>query len=115
MLRGLQNCPGYPAVTCASQGIPFCSVRPEAQPALIIQGALGAQIAPDLEPGENLVTSALYFVYDYPSQPDQSLSIQERDTLIRARYASGVSQADLARQFGISYQRVHQIVRGETR
>jgi DNA-binding MarR family transcriptional regulator len=77
---------------------------------------LGAQIAPNLEPGENLVSSALYFVYDYPAaQPDQSLSIQERDTLIRARYASGVSQADLARQFGISYQRVHQIVRGEMR
>jgi hypothetical protein len=27
----------------------------------------------------------------------------------------GVSQAELARQFGISYQRDHQIVRGETR
>jgi hypothetical protein len=79
-------------------------------------GALGAQIAPDLEPGEDLVTSALYFVYDYPSQPDKPLlSIQERDTLIRTRYATGVSQADLARQFGISYQRVHQIVRGQTR
>jgi hypothetical protein len=78
-------------------------------------GAAGAQIAPKLEPGENLVTPALYFVYDFPSQPDQSLSIQERDTLIRARHATGVSQADLARQFGISYQRVHQNVRGETR
>ena len=76
---------------------------------------MGAQIAPNLEPGENLVASALYFVYDYLAQPDQSLSIQERDTLIRARYAAGVSQADLARQFGISYQRVHQIVRGEMR
>jgi hypothetical protein len=75
---------------------------------------LGAQIAPNLEPGEDLVASALYFVYDYPAQFDQSLSIQERDTLIRARYASGVSQAELARQFGISYQRVHQIVHDDT-
>jgi hypothetical protein len=80
------------------------------------KGALGAQTAPNLEPGENLVFSALYFVYDYPAaQPETSLSIQERDNLIRTQYAAGVSQANLARQFGISYQRVHQIVRGETR
>jgi hypothetical protein len=81
----------------------------------IIQGALGAQTAPSLEHGENLVTSALYFVYDYPPLRDKSLSLKDRDTLIRAQYAAGVSQAELARQFGISYQRVHQIVRGETR
>jgi hypothetical protein len=76
---------------------------------------LEAQIAPSLEPGENLVSAALYFVYDYSSQPDPSLSTQERDTLIRTRYATGISQAQLARQFGISYQRVHQIVHGKTR
>jgi plasmid maintenance system antidote protein VapI len=29
--------------------------------------------------------------------------------------AGGVSQADLAREFGISYQRIHQIVRGRRR
>jgi DNA-binding transcriptional regulator LsrR (DeoR family) len=62
-----------------------------------------------------LASATLYFVYDYPAQPDKSLGIQERDTLIRTRYAAGVSQADIARQFGISYQRVHQIVHGETR
>jgi DNA-binding XRE family transcriptional regulator len=39
----------------------------------------------------------------------------ERDTLIRARCAAGVSQAELAREFGITYQRVHQIVRGRGR
>ncbi|WP_119071632.1 helix-turn-helix domain-containing protein [Aggregatilinea lenta] len=33
----------------------------------------------------------------------------------RARYAAGVSQAELARQFGISYQRVHQIVQRKRR
>jgi hypothetical protein len=73
---------------------------------------LEAQIAPNLEQGENLVSAALYFVYDYPPLLDKSLSIQERDTLIRTRYAASPSQAELARQFGISYQRVHQIVHG---
>ncbi|MBN1680706.1 MAG: helix-turn-helix transcriptional regulator [Anaerolineae bacterium] len=29
---------------------------------------------------------------------------------MRARHAAGVSQAELARQFGISYQRIHQII-----
>lgn len=31
----------------------------------------------------------------------------------RARHAASVSQAELARQFGISYQRVHQIIHGK--
>ena len=78
-------------------------------------GALEAQTAPSLEQGENLVSAALYFVYDYPSQPEKFLSTKERDTFIRTRYADGISQAELARQFDISYQRVHQIVRGESR
>ncbi|MBZ0294411.1 MAG: hypothetical protein K8L99_17745 [Anaerolineae bacterium] len=43
--------------------------------------------------------------------PPNSLTIRERNKLIRARFAGGESQADLAREFGISYQRVHQIVR----
>jgi ribosome-binding protein aMBF1 (putative translation factor) len=45
-----------------------------------------------------------------PSPPDPTLSTRERNIIIRARHAAGVSQAELARQFGISYQRVHQIV-----
>lgn len=39
----------------------------------------------------------------------------ERDTLIRAYCAAGVSQAELAQEFGITYQRVHQIVHGRRR
>lgn len=46
------------------------------------------------------------------SPPDPALTIRERNIIIRARHAAGVSQADLAREFGISYQRVHQIVHG---
>jgi hypothetical protein len=45
-----------------------------------------------------------------PKPPDPALSIRERNRIIRARHAAGVSQADLARQFGISYQRIHQII-----
>jgi ribosome-binding protein aMBF1 (putative translation factor) len=45
-----------------------------------------------------------------PAPPDPSLATRERNIIIRARHAAGVSQAELARQFGISYQRVHQIV-----
>jgi ribosome-binding protein aMBF1 (putative translation factor) len=48
-----------------------------------------------------------------PSPPDPTLTTRERNIIIRARYAAGVSQAELARQFGISYQRVHQIVHGQ--
>jgi ribosome-binding protein aMBF1 (putative translation factor) len=50
-----------------------------------------------------------------PSSPDLTLTTRERNIIIRARYAAGVSQAELARQFGISYQRVHQIVHGKRR
>ncbi|MBN1680474.1 MAG: hypothetical protein JW966_09285 [Anaerolineae bacterium] len=42
-----------------------------------------------------------------------TLTTRERNIIIRARYATGVSQAKLARQFGISYQRVHQVVHGK--
>jgi len=34
--------------------------------------------------------------------------------VIRARHAEGEAQADLAREFGISYQRVYQIIRGRS-
>jgi len=73
-----------------------------------------AQTAPTLEPGGNLVSNAVKLLY-FTAQPDPSETIKQRDTTIRARYAAGVSQAELARQFGISYQRVHQIIHGENR
>jgi hypothetical protein len=45
--------------------------------------------------------------------PDPSLTTRGRNNTIRARYAAGVPQAELARPFGISYQPVHQIVHGK--
>jgi len=44
---------------------------------------------------------------------DPSLSIEERDHIIRARWWAGISQAQLGRDFGISYQRIYQIVHGK--
>ena len=41
---------------------------------------------------------------------DPSLTIEERDNIIRARWLAGTSQAQLGRDFGISYQRIHQII-----
>ena len=73
---------------------------------------IGAQTAPTLEDGRCLACTALEIIYAHPSQPDPPRTIRARDAIIRARYAAGVSQAELARQFGISYQRVHQILRG---
>ena len=75
-------------------------------------GALEAQTAPRLEDGQDLVTVALQYLYHNPSPRNKSLTIAERDAMIRTRHAAGKSQAELARQFGISYQRVHQIVHG---
>ncbi len=75
-------------------------------------GASEARTAPRLEDGRISVPAALSQLYHERLRPDKPLSIQERDTLIRTRYTAGVSQAELARQFGISYQRVHQIVHG---
>ena len=63
--------------------------------------------------GKCLACAALEIVYDTLSQPDRPLPTQERNGLIRAQYAAGVSQAELARQFAISYQRVYQILRGD--
>lgn len=78
-------------------------------------GALEARTAPRLEDGRISVPAALSQLYHERARPNRPLSTQERDTLIRTRYAAGVSQADLARQFSISYQRVHQIVNGRRR
>jgi hypothetical protein len=46
-----------------------------------------------------------------PQPPNPTLTVKERNRIIRARFAAGESEANLARVFGISYQRIHQIVR----
>jgi Mor family transcriptional regulator len=44
--------------------------------------------------------------FSVPEQP------QSRNEIIRTRYQAGESQSDLAREYGITPQRVYQIVRG---
>jgi len=66
-----------------------------------------------LEDGRCLACTALAVVY-YNAPLRKSLTIQQRDNVIRARHAEGEAQADLAREFGISYQRVYQIIRGRS-
>jgi ribosome-binding protein aMBF1 (putative translation factor) len=73
-------------------------------------GALEAQTAPGLKQMPISVSAVLQSLYGNPSQRDRPFTMARRDTIIRARHAAGVSQAELARQFGISYQRIHQIV-----
>jgi ribosome-binding protein aMBF1 (putative translation factor) len=78
-----------------------------------LQGAVGAQNGPAWSSVNSAVNYLLNKLNSIPSPPDPALSTRERNIIIRARYAAGVSQAELARQFGISYQRVHQIVHGK--
>jgi Mor family transcriptional regulator len=74
--------------------------------------AYEAQNAPTLEPVARAVAHTLARLHAAIQPPTPSLSIRDRNREILARFEAGDSQADLARAFGLSYQRVHQIVRG---
>jgi ribosome-binding protein aMBF1 (putative translation factor) len=76
-------------------------------------GAYNPQIGPPLILVTEAVSHILNRLNSQPSPPDPHLTTKERNIIICARHAAGVSQAELARQFGISYQRVHQIVQGK--
>ncbi|WP_442891829.1 sigma factor-like helix-turn-helix DNA-binding protein [Aggregatilinea sp.] len=78
-------------------------------------GAVGAKNARQLSGISSPVVKILAQLNAVPSQPSPTLTTHERNNIIRARYAAGVSQAELARRFEISYQRVHQIVRDKQR
>lgn len=56
------------------------------------------------------VTVFLNCLYPDSKRP----TIAQRNATIRARYQAGERQAALAREYGISYQRIFQIVRGES-
>ena len=85
-------------------------IAPTNRTVLWFQGAYGPQIGPPLMFVAEAVLHILEQLNSQSSPPDQTLTTRKRNIIIRARYAAGVSQADFARQFGISYQRVHQIV-----
>jgi hypothetical protein len=105
-----------PAIRVAlsfTQVIHFFKSDPAVWLVFIIQGAYGSQIGPPLISVEDAVSHILKGLNSQPAPPDPPLKTRERNIIIRARYAAGVSQADLARQFSISYQRIHQIVHGK--
>lgn len=64
-----------------------------------------------LEQATNRVLTHLYRGFSLPQAPVSSLK-RERNAAIRAQYAAGTSVPDLARRYGISEQRVHQMLRG---
>ncbi|WP_119072054.1 sigma factor-like helix-turn-helix DNA-binding protein [Aggregatilinea lenta] len=73
-------------------------------------GAVGAKNAHSLSGPSSPVAKILAQLNSGPSKCKPALTTRERNSIIRARYTAGDSQAELARQFGISYQRVHQII-----
>jgi hypothetical protein len=52
----------------------------------------------------------LQLLYCSPTPPETTLTTQERNRRIRELYAAGETLMALAERFGISFQRVHQIV-----
>lgn len=77
-------------------------------------GGDGAQTAPTLEDGRCLACAAIEVIYYTPPQHSPPPTLEERNALICAQHAAGISQAELARQFGLSYQRIHQIVHDDS-
>jgi Sigma-70, region 4 len=78
-------------------------------------GAFGSPNAPILEPVSGAVFRVLRRIQRLRYQPPRpALSYQERNRIIHARYEAGESQADIARDLGISYQRIHQIIQDNT-
>jgi len=54
--------------------------------------------------------SILKRLYATPLLPDKVMLKAERNKLIREQYATGETLERLAGEFGISFQRIHQIV-----
>ncbi|MEW6578935.1 MAG: sigma factor-like helix-turn-helix DNA-binding protein [Chloroflexota bacterium] len=64
-----------------------------------------------IEQATSRVLQQMYRGFSLPQAPVSNLK-RERNAEIRDRYAAGMSVPELARRFGISEQRVHQILRG---
>ncbi len=70
----------------------------------------GAQIAPSLNEPSGASFNILKRLYATLPRPEKALLKTERNQIIRTRYAAGETLECLASEFGISFQRVHQIV-----
>ncbi|MEO1164431.1 MAG: sigma factor-like helix-turn-helix DNA-binding protein [Chloroflexota bacterium] len=61
-----------------------------------------------------IILNACYFDIPLPSAPQKNKHVRHkfaRNQLIIAQYADGASLSEIADEFGISEQRVHQILR----
>lgn len=74
------------------------------------QGALSTAYGTDLEGHLVAATEYILLLLRMISPVDPRLTVRERNQVIRARYAKGDSLSELARQFGISPQRIWQLV-----
>ena len=74
-------------------------------------GDYGAQTVSGLNRVQLAVAHLLKLLYPTPPQPDKALTFARRNRAIRERYAAGESLSQLARAFGISSQRVQQIIK----
>ena len=74
-------------------------------------GDCGAQTVSGLNRVQLAIRHLLTLLYPTPPQPDSSLTFAERNRTIRERHQAGESLRQLARAFGISSQRVQQIIK----
>jgi hypothetical protein len=74
---------------------------------------VGAAPVPSLNTAIHWLLDRLYRGIPLPetSVTDKHVPLSERNRHICAHYAAGETLEDLARELGISYQRVHQIIR----
>src|SRR5205085_98428 len=61
---------------------------------------------------------AIFYLGQHPAEKPlnrKTPTLTERNLEIKEKHASGVSVADLAKEYGISVSRIHQILQGKTR
>lgn len=69
-----------------------------------------AQIAPSLNPASQSAFAILNRLYPAANSPRKTVDTKERNLHIIARHQAGYGLVEIAGAFGISYQRVHQII-----
>ena len=70
----------------------------------------------NLEAAVQIIVARLYAGFSFPEQPISRKQVKkfERNAQIRARFAAGEGLSDLGREYGLSPQRIYQIVHDST-
>jgi Mor transcription activator family len=76
---------------------------------------VGATGLHSLEAAIQIIITRLYAVFSFPDKPISQRHVKksERNAEIRRRFAAGEGLSDLAREYGLTPQRVYQIVHGK--